>query len=59
MTAIGCVASVLTATVRLLRLSNPKAPVLGLLDAWGRLYPRKRLALKTIELIVHDRLGRS
>ncbi|WP_148049548.1 hypothetical protein [Pseudomonas brassicacearum] len=58
MALIGCVIPVLAATVRLSRLARKDAPVLGLLDAWARIYPTKRLALKAIELIVHDRLER-
>lgn len=57
MTALSCVMPVLLATVRLSRLIRNDAPVLGLTDNWARLYPGKRLALKTIELIMHDRLG--
>jgi len=57
MTIIRSVVPVLTAVIKLSRLSRKKAPVLGMLDAWIDLYPCKRLALKTIELIVHDRLG--
>lgn len=57
MTTVAWLAPVLEATVKLSRLARKDSPALGLLDNWARLYPSKRLALKTIELIVHDRLG--
>lgn len=57
MTAIGWLVPLLEATVKLSRLSRKGAPALGLLDNWARLFPNKRLVLKTIELIVRDRLG--
>ncbi len=48
---------VLTTTVRLLRLADKPASAFGMLDAWGRLYPSKRLTFKTYELVVNDRLA--
>jgi len=57
MTVIRCVIPLLTAAMKLSRMGRKNAQVLGMLDAWADLYPHKRLALKTIELIVHDRLG--
>lgn len=59
MTNMAWVVPMLTATVKLSRLARQDSPALGILDGWARLYPHKRLALKTIELIVHDRLGKS
>ncbi|EJM92423.1 hypothetical protein PMI33_00680 [Pseudomonas sp. GM67] len=57
MTVIRSVIPLLTAVMKFSRIGRKNAPVLGMLDAWADLYPHKRLALKTIELIVHDRLG--
>ena len=47
----------LMTSMRLARLGNRKRPVLGSLDNWVILLPHKRLALKTVELIVHDRMS--
>ena len=57
MTMLRCAIPALTVAMKLSRLGLKNVPVLGMLDNWAALYPGKRLALKTVELIVHDRMS--
>ena len=59
MTILRSVIPLLTALTKLSRTGRKNASPLGMLDAWANLYPYKRLALKTIELIVRDRMRAS
>lgn len=56
MKSVAWLIPVLTATVSLLRLANLPSSTIGMLDNWACVYPEKRLAFKTAELVVDDRM---